>query len=164
MILDGFLKRKSNILLAHKHLQRSRSIISHQVRRVGSADPLHFPACVCESSFPSALPARASPGAHLLPPPAPHLTPRPTSLFLSLPLSLSLQPPPSQAVPESPLPPLSPPERPPNIVWLHVPTVVASLGRGQAWTFIADRRTPSPFHSPHEVTTPSPGFFASMIP
>ena len=75
MVLDGFLKRKSKSLLAHKNLQRRRSIISHQVRRAGSADPLHFPACVCKSSPPSAPPARAyisfplSPSLSLFTPP-----------------------------------------------------------------------------------------------
>ena len=53
-------------------------------------------------------------------------------------------------------------------------TVVASLGRGQAWTVIADTAsqlghrvqipaTPSPCHLPDEVIIPSQGFYANMI-
>ncbi len=55
-----------------------------------------------------------------------------------------------------------------------VPTVVASSGRGQAWTVIADTTrqlghrvqipwTPSPYHLPGELINPG-GFFANMIP
>ncbi len=57
----------------------------------------------------------------------------------------------------------------------RAPTVVASLGRGQAWTFIADTarqlghreqipRTQSPCHLPEEMINSSPGFFASTMP
>jgi len=55
------------------------------------------------------------------------------------------------------------------------PTAAASLGRGQAWTFIADTarrlghrvpipQTPSPCQLPDEVIDHSLGFFANMIP
>ena len=86
MILDGFLKRKSNSLLAHKHLQRRRSIISHQVRRAGSADPplprlrLRILTPICAARL--RIAGRASPPPTRTPP---HPTP-----YISLPLSPSL--------------------------------------------------------------------------